>query len=62
MDHRIVDGAISVEYKEGVKIFCDYTFRNTSLLVEGRACCPCNICVNRKMYYRDTIIAHSYKG
>ena len=35
MDRRVVDGAISVEYKEGVKNFCDYTFENTALLVEG---------------------------
>ena len=49
MDHRVVDGVISVEYKEGVKNFCDYIFRNTALLVEGQARCPCNRCVNRKI-------------
>ena len=62
MDRRVVDGAISIEYKKGVKNFCDYAFRNTALLVEGWAHCPCNRCVNRKMHYRDTIIAHLYKS
>ena len=62
MDHRVVDGAISIEYKESVKNFCDYAFRNTALLVEGWACCPCNRCFNRKMHYRDTIIAYLYKS
>ena len=58
MDHRVVDGTISVEYKEGVKNFYDYAFENTALLVEGQAHFPCNRCVNREMYYMDTIIAH----
>ena len=62
MDHRVVDEAKYVEYKEGVKNFYDYTFGNTALLVKGWARYPCNRCVNRKMYYRDTIIAHLYKN
>ena len=49
MDRRVVDGMIFIEYKEGVKNFCDYTFGNTALLVEGWACYPCNRCVNRKI-------------
>ena len=35
MDRRVVDGMIFVEYEEGVKNFYDYTFENTTLLVEG---------------------------
>ena len=62
MDRRVIDGTIFIEYKEGVKKFCDYTFENIALLVEGWAHCPCNRCVNRKMHYRDTIIAHLYKS
>ena len=50
MDHRVVDKIISVEYKEGVKIFYDYTFGNTTLLVERQARCPYNRCVNKKKY------------
>ena len=62
MDRRIVDGPISIEYKEDVKNFCDYTFENIALLVEGQACCPYNKYVNREIHYRDTIIAHLYKS
>ena len=59
---RVVNEVISVKYKEGVKNFCNYTFGNTTLLVERRARCPCNRCINRKMHYRDTIIVHLYKS
>ena len=62
MDRRVVNGATYVEYKEGVKNFYDYTFGNTTLLVERWARYPCNRRVNRKMHYRDTIIAHLYKS
>ena len=62
MDSRVVDGVIFVEYKEGVKNFYDYTFRNIALLVEVRAHCPCNRCVYTKIHYRDTIIVHLYKS
>ena len=62
MDHQVVDEAISIEYKGCVKNFYDYAIGNTALLVEGQARCPCNRCVNRKMHYRDTIIAHLYKS
>ena len=60
MDRRVVGGAISIKYKVGVKNFCDFAFENIALLVDGRARCPCNRCVNRKIHYRDTIIAHLY--
>ena len=62
MDRRVVDEVIFVEYKEGVKNFYDYTFRNITLLVEGWAHCPCNRCVNRKTHYRNIIIAHLYNS
>ena len=62
MDRRVVDGVIFVEYKKDVKNFCEYAFGNTVFLVEGWAHCPCNRCVNRKIHYRDTIIAHLYKS
>ena len=50
MDHRVVDGVIFIEYKEGVKNFCDYAFKNIALLVEGQTRCPYNRCVNKEMH------------
>ena len=55
MDCQVVDGTISIEYKEGVK-----NLKNIALLVEGYAHCPCNRCVNREIHYRDTLIAYLY--
>ena len=62
MDHRVVDGMISAEYKEGVKYFCDDTFENAALLVEGWIYCPYKRCVDRKILDRNTIIIHLYRS
>ena len=53
---------ISIEYKEVVKYFYDFAFRNATLLVQGWACYTCKRCVNKEMLDRDIIIIHLYRS
>ena len=62
MDHQIVDDEISIEYREGVKYFCDFAFENVALLYQRWARCPCNRCSNKEIFDRDTIIVYLYKN
>ena len=55
MDHRVVNGEIFIEYKEGVEYFCDFIFKNAALLHQSRAHCPCNRYGNREIFDRDII-------
>ena len=62
MDHRVVDGIIFTEYKEGIEYFCDYAFGNAVLLHQGQAHCPYKRCDNKEILDRDTMTVHLYRS
>ena len=61
MSHRVYNGRVTKEFKDGVDEFIAIATLNLLTMEGDKILCPCMICKNKKFFIPNLVMMHLYK-